>query len=117
MKLFESALDYDLCREILKEAQHGFEHNPMEWISSHTFWNEYIINDSRPVMIRKLNRKYYDVVLDQLLSKLIIPVLPDNMQYEVLSYMWPVTGNIPWHFDGDDRVTATLYLNEEWLKE
>jgi len=78
------------------------------------YWPNYIVKDSFPVLIHKINRQsqLYLEIKEAIENKTELIV-----GSEIMFYYWTRHSYIPWHNDGSHPYALSIYLNEHWDKD
>ena len=104
----EDVLDKEFAFELYKDSMFTLRGGKLVW-KTNISWDDEIIQDSAPVLIRDCETAVAMKVIAQLFNKGII----DHKIWKVMNYVWMSGSYIPWHND-QDQDAITIYLNPEW---
>ena len=126
MKMFPNGISQNLCKEISAWAEtyiYGKPNHPLGFPNpvktmTNLAWQDYIIKDSKPVIIYFLPDEIIKKIKEELIEMKLIDALDAHLHAMV--YVWTPGSYIPLHEDGfadNDRKVFTVYLNGQWSIE
>jgi len=114
MKLVHNVFDVQQYLDVKQEAFRSFKQDSDTYWTSHDVWTDNLKDGmDGTVLCQHVSDKY-----NKIISECVKPHLPEwDGEYDMMWYVWDKGSGINWHNDLPHRFAATIYLNDNWLKE